>query len=313
MNNIDISMLKEEELRRFYEILPHMDDHEINVLYHYTNINGLKGILEHKKFWVSHAHFLNDKTEINYTLDLSNKVFEEFCEKLPKKKNISGIDFSKKDLTDYLKEYYDAIIESIFHQQNYSIYTLSFCTNGDSNLLWSNYSNNDGYCIQVNYQKLIGYLNKKSEFKDLVNAGRVIYDKQVQKKLLEEIFEKLFVVIKTILNPPFEPSEAIRHIAFLLRQYSIFFKDECFSQEEEFRIAISLPNDFENYLCRVSNGVFIPYIEADFEKDCVEGITVGPKNNMDISIDGLKQFLKLNQFNSIQDKNILKSSIPYRY
>ncbi|WCL64277.1 DUF2971 domain-containing protein [Bacillus subtilis] len=314
MISLDISKFDSELESSIYAILPHLNNN-IDELFHYTNINGLEGILESNKFRVSHAHFLNDKTEINYTLELSNKVFKEFCEKLPEKIKMSGTEceISKKEVIQSLKEYYDAIIKSVFYEPQYSIYALSFCTNSDSNLLWSNYSDNDGYSIKLNYSKFKEHLGKKSEFKKRIHAGLVIYDIEEQKKLLNRLFKFLLIVIKNIFKPHVDPADALTYSYYTLSQYSIFFKDQCFSQEEELRIAITLRNDFDNYKCRVSNGAFIPYIEVDFEKDCVEGITVGPKNNMDITINGLKHFLKLNKYNNIKDADILKSRIPYRY
>ncbi|AZI47257.1 DUF2971 domain-containing protein [Bacillus velezensis] len=323
MRSLDISQLDPELIPSVYETLPHMNNN-IDVLFHYTNIHGLKGIIESNKFWVSHAHFLNDKTEINYTLELSNKVFKEFCENLPEKIEVmsGALVLSKQEAIKDLTKYYDVITNAVFNDSNYSIYALSFCTNSDSNLLWSNYSNNDGYLIKINFLKFRDCLREKTEHKEHIHAGLVIYDMELQKKLLTKLFEFLLRVIKNILyqsvtlsvdQRSVDPADALTYVHYTLTQYSIFFKDQCFSQEEELRIAITLSSNFDNYKCRVSNGAFIPYIEVDFEKDCVEGITVGPKNNMDITINGLKHFLILNKYNHIKDESILKSRIPYRY
>ncbi|MEH7693240.1 hypothetical protein, partial [Bacillus altitudinis] len=43
-------------------------------VHHYTNINGLEGILKEGEFWVSQADFLNDKTEMKYTFDMSKEI-----------------------------------------------------------------------------------------------------------------------------------------------------------------------------------------------------------------------------------------------
>ncbi|MCY8932519.1 DUF2971 domain-containing protein [Bacillus atrophaeus] len=318
-NTMTDETMTDDQLNKLYKFLPHLNDNNIELLFHYTNINGLEGILKYNQFWVSHAHFLNDKTEINYTLNLSNEVFEEYCGNLSEEEcwifSNEGYKekHDKEEIIEHLRDLYNVVVNDVFHQPRYRIYALSFCINSDSNLLWSNYSNNDGYSIQINYPKFKNYLKEKFKYKDYVHSGYVIYDKKVQKKLIEDLLKTLLGIVRNLLKPNLELEKVLLGVYSILSQYSIFFKDECFSQEEEFRIAMVFEDNFDDYSCRISNGAFIPYIEVHFEKDCVEGITVGPKNNMDITINGLKHFLKLNKYNDIQDEKILKSRIPYRY
>lgn len=93
---------------------------------------------------------------------------------------------------------------------------------------------------------------------------------------------------------------------------SIFYKDESFSQEEEFRLTVFSHDNNDNYECRISNGTFIPYIEMDFKNEAVSGVTIGPKNNMDINMEGLRKFLSSKEI-QISDSQIKKSRIPYRF
>lgn len=45
-------------------------------LYHYTNLSGLKGIVENDEFWVTKSDFLNDKSEMVYILETINDVLK---------------------------------------------------------------------------------------------------------------------------------------------------------------------------------------------------------------------------------------------
>ena len=61
-----------------YEYLD--EDIEIEVLktgiiYHYTSVEGVLGILDKSEFWVTKSDFLNDISEINYTFDLFEENF----------------------------------------------------------------------------------------------------------------------------------------------------------------------------------------------------------------------------------------------
>lgn len=314
-------------------------------VYHYTDIHGFKGILENNMFWISHIDFLNDMTEIKYTLKLSREIMISLCEE-------EGLN---QNVTKSILDEYDKMIELYFVENKMNYYSLSFSVNQDSNLLWSNYSQNDGYCIMFDIEKLIKGFEGKGYH---VLYSHVNYDITKQKEILkEQVLINIFNLLK-ILNmdislskedykeffkvafsgdygeeslgalstEAFEKLEEISSPEILAKASamillgalelihccSIFFKDECFSQEEEFRLAIYFPNNKENYKCRISNGTFIPYIEMEFQKDSVSGVTIGPKNNMDINLEGLRKFLELEDIQIATDE-IKKSRIPYRF
>src|SRR5882724_8885709 len=45
-------------------------------LYHYTNAQGLLGMLESKRIWATNSRFMNDPTEIGYAIRLVREVME---------------------------------------------------------------------------------------------------------------------------------------------------------------------------------------------------------------------------------------------
>ncbi|MEC3651400.1 DUF2971 domain-containing protein [Bacillus subtilis] len=270
------------------------------ILYHYTNIYGLEGILKNKEFWVSNASFLNDKTEIRYTLALSREILLKLCEE------------RQIDESEYLS-FFEVFVKSRLEEISLEYYLLSFCTNPDSNLLWSNYSNNDGYNISFKFPDIgVDYQDETGVYPW---SAYVIYDKNEQRKILKEYIERIIEIVDYIGSLETEELEEVIFdrlgvVLGALKLSSLFFKDECFSQEEEFRIAFTKDKDT---FCRISNGAFIPYITAGFKKESVTGITIGPKNNMDITMEGLVQFLNLHEYNHITKDAIRKSCIPYRY
>ncbi|WP_186366035.1 DUF2971 domain-containing protein [Bacillus altitudinis] len=232
-------------------------------VHHYTNINGLDGILKEGEFWVSQADFLNDKTEMKYTFDMSKEIFSSICKE--KKK-----------------------------------------------------SQDDGYSITFKFKELFDGLTQDRNSGDpLPIASKVIYEKSEQKskllKLLSEIIDR-FEDKTNKGNYDVNSDGFIINAITVLEWYSIFFKDECFSQEEEFRIAfLYLRNrDAKIYDCRISNGTFIPYVKIKIDCNSVKGVTIGPKNNMDINKEGLRKFPWKHEYD-LTKVNISKSKIPYRY
>lgn len=298
-------------------IYPVIDKQKIpDEIIHYTDIGGFVGIIDNKELWASHTHFLNDKTEIKYTLNLSKKIFETLCKEKglneeEKNKHLDVFDTIKKKLED-------------INEVNY--FSLSFSINPDSNLLWSNYSKNDGYNIAFNTSRLIKQLDKKQESNEeqsndepeqVLLCSRIFYDRVEQERILTELLTEIFDLLTrqdNLGDIHIEDSEDFLDAIKTLRWFSIFFKDACFAQEEEFRIAFFYNDNYEGYHCRPSSGTFIPYIikKFDIDQKIVAGVTIGPKNNMDINLDGLRKFIKLKRIDLSPDQ-INVSRIPYRY
>ncbi|MEK3801784.1 MULTISPECIES: DUF2971 domain-containing protein [Bacillus] len=283
---------------------------KIKSLYHYTNIYGVEGILKRQEFWLSDANFLNDKNELWYTYNLCEEVISEIC---------------GKSKGNFLDRFNYAIASEDLKKP---VYVMSLTTNSDSNLLWSNYTNNDGYNIILDPKNLFNEL--KLDNYNLLKFP-VIYDKKVQKKIIVELMSKFIGVTMFFQNKldkldhdlsdlrdlSYEWGFQDGVLALLVKAFSIFFKDSCFSQEEEYRIAL-VPKNWKSqcldYSCRVSNGTFIPYLTVPIhDKNAIKGLTIGPKNNMDIAKDGILKFLEVNGYDHLDENSVNKSKIPYRY
>lgn len=291
---------------------------EERILYHYTSGESLKGIIEDEELRITKSEFLNDKGEIKYTHSTILKIIDEFMASNPSEEE-DGF----KSLIER------GIDEEVFLADSY---VMPFSTNKDSNLLWSNYANNDGYNIGFRYPDIEEILNlningSKDKFLDqgaVVLSNNVIYDEDKQKEYLSReiiCMYKIYIYCKKNeqLDKFFEYISKNKVNIFL---HSLFFKASCFKQEEEFRIVI-MPGNKEksanSLKCRFTNGVFIPYFKSSIINNSsgkirlpIESITIGPKNNLDIAENGLRYFLNLNCLDE-ESVKIKKSNIPYRY
>ncbi|KRE13704.1 MULTISPECIES: DUF2971 domain-containing protein [Bacillus] len=262
------------------------------ILYHYTNVYGLEGIMKHKELWVSNADFLNDKTERKYTEKILFNLIEEKLKDNKMKDLIMDTLTIALDMTEF------------------PTYVLSLSINKDSNLLWSNYSQDDGYNISFDFETLeeIGDSLNSSVFK-----SKVIYEEEIHYEALNELADYCVAAFSKSKPNYEELVSEVKVVHTSLQLLASFFKNSSFQQEEEYRIVLIQNTENEHdYECRVSNGTFIPYIKMKFNKNNVKGITIGPKNKMDISEEGLKSFLTLNKFN-VETIEINRSKIPYRY
>ena len=288
------------------------------ILYHYTSGESLKGIIEDKELRITKSEFLNDKGEIKYTHSTIIKIIDEFISDNPAEEEV---EFKKVIQTGIDTEEFLA-----------DSYVMPLSTNKDSNLLWSNYANNDGYNMGFRYPGIEKILNENingnkddaSEQVSVILSSKVIYDEEQQRTFLcKEIIDmyKIYMYCRKTeqLHKFYEYISKSKVNIFL---HSLFFKANCFKQEEEFRVVIMPGNkarNSNNIKCRFTSGVFIPYFKSSIVNNedsknmlPIESITIGPKNNLDIAEDGLRYFLNLNGLG--EDRvEIKKSNIPYRY
>jgi hypothetical protein len=277
-----------------------------DTLYHYTSINGLEGILKGKQFWVSQFDFLNDRTELYYTYDLCKNIIFEMANK-----DLKANALILKFLNPYLFE------------MDEQLYILSLTTNRDSNLLWSNYSNNDGYNIAIDYQRCVEEFKRSEEGKKyIITCNKVVYDKSYQEKLLRRLIGGIFKLVEyyKITDETKEIPQGfkacISTISSSITLLASFFKDTAFSQEEEVRVAFFMdPDHPAEKDFKISNGSFIPFIKMPFSTSgkIIKGVTIGPKNKMDIAEKGMELFLKANGYDYINNNAVIRSRIPYRY
>lgn len=91
---------------------------------------------------------------------------------------------------------------------------------------------------------------------------------------------------------------------FEFEDFLYFIKRDCFTQEKEFRIAITVPDELlpkmagENvYEFRISNGVLIPYIQLNFSEEVVKSITISPTVQSDLVEQSIQDFINYCQYN----------------
>ena len=135
-------------------------------LYHYTNWDGLVGILQSKTLWATHCKFLNDYSEIvlfrNKLISLLLPHVRELCEELIKQSpqfeqyinQIGGLDHVVQHETE-------VFVDAQYGATGDEIYILSFCgqhkdpqinSNGQLSQ-WRGYGTGGGFALVFNTQK----------------------------------------------------------------------------------------------------------------------------------------------------------------
>lgn len=239
--------------------------HEVHKhLYHYTNFDGLRGILESQTLWATHFKGLNDSSEILLLRPrLEDLLFENIREIIREdmKRGYSRRKFWEKHggITSVSRRGAQKLTDDIYKitflgaHDTVPIatpYILSFCKHTGHNdytknngLLsqWRAYGENGGYALVFDTKRLSECLNVEGKYYNYVggNFGDVVYDDESDKFLTE--FADLIISLKE-WTPIFTsgnedpPTEDV--LKFLLSAASRF-KHRGFKEESEVRFSVS--------------------------------------------------------------------------
>src|SRR5262249_50303046 len=86
-------------------------------LFHYTNIQGLLGMLQSNRIWATNCRFMNDPTEMAYAINLVREIIQSVWPK----KDTGGLSKLKDSLSSRLNEF----------ESNAKVYIACFCKAGD--------------------------------------------------------------------------------------------------------------------------------------------------------------------------------------
>jgi hypothetical protein len=197
-------------------------------LYHYTDANGLEGIVRTGKLWATHRKFLNDSSEIGYGYAV---LAEEINKMLLKHQN-------SKVIQAFLLNSLKAVSESI---ETWDLYFTCFCEKDNLLNQWRSYAST-GYAL--------GFSTKHIETEILPRHAerayiltRVIYDVDVQRSLLQELLEKTIDVLYKAYHRQTD-EEGLHYvpgfvgfIRGMAMRYLAYFKHPAFEVEHEWRMS----------------------------------------------------------------------------
>ena len=282
-------------------------------LYHFTDLEALKSIVEKNTLWLTRYDFLNDTKEIKYVTEIFKNNIEVFLDK--------GFKAFIGECLELLDAYFDdrpdgAILSAIKNCIS-NVYVLSTSTKEDNLSLWHYYSGGTGCSIRINTEELLNNIECRNT--SVINKEAQVFKREIE---YTNDFPKsgLIETLQTIYTNDTLGMDKRKFLACVHIIYEgIFTKNPNMSQEEEFRVVVIAGNEseFENNKLtskfRVSKNTFIPYIELSIESQTlIKEICIAPLNKTDIAKKGLKEFLKSMKFD-VSPKRVKVSEIELRY
>ena len=277
-------------------------------LYHYTSLSTLLAIIQNKTIRLSDYRFLNDKQELNYTIEKLRKMVQNqndvFSRKLANVLN--DIAIGKMVLPAEEKRMDDAVF---LRNKKYdlSYYVLSLSEKCDDLAMWQMYAKL-GCCIKFNSQILLEYfhdIRDRHFLKGIINIcyGEILYDEGFD----QHIFN--------IMQAENQISKMDTNLYDLAWRLCLLNKCNSFAYEKEFRVAIPFSSEYlmerENYKFIINDNFIKPQIEFnDFPVDnVIEEIVISPYLNAELTQMGIEELLKSEK---IENVTIRHSDIQIR-
>lgn len=268
-------------------------------LYHYTDLSGLKGIIQNKSLWATHIFFMNDKNESIHGFQCLKNTVESLNPSIFSEQN-------KEQLINAINQY-DIYSKERALSKESQVYNLSFCLENDKLSQWRGYGKEQGVCLEFDKDELLDRFNCLNLN---VVSDEVIY---TEENATVEMNNKIMSFFEKRNSTPSEDGfEMFCQFHNMVGQLIPFFKNQGFIEEREFRIVFTPFNELPDISFRTNNNSLVPYINAPFDKNGkipLKSITIGPAKDKDYTSDGIRFFLDYHGYDNVK---IEYSAIPYR-
>jgi len=252
-------------------------------LYHYTNINGLLGVISNCELWSSDCRFLNDGSELTYAREI---FFNEVSNlNLPTLEDDGlGYVIPGDSLDDF------------------QMYITCFCEEGDLLSQWRAYGKKQGYSLGFDSNLLKGLSDVE------------IFPVQYGITNPQEYFRQ---ELQAARQKSAHPGVSEWHQSLWILPRFARAKNPSFAEEREWRLIVQLDHYKRissdemnlNIKFRTSPLGPISYVINSFPKDCLREIIIGPGPNSRICEQSVRSLLDFYKFGKV---NVRVSKIPYR-
>ncbi len=226
------------------------------LLFHYTNSSGMRGILESSRLWATNYRFLNDASEVAYGMTLFESIAQA---RLTKAENNVVAEFLGRAL--HTANAFDGMFDC---------YIACFCERDDLLNQWRAYAGSGGgYALGLKAKEIgrrWGQLNTTQDFV----LRKVVYDEELQRKLIAEVLNLTSLVLSeatqavSVLDANNLIARCCQFVRTEVADYLFCFKHPAFAVEEEWRLChIVSPGEEEHVLFRDGPYGLTPYVSLD--------------------------------------------------
>ncbi len=289
----------------------------MNMLYHYTSLNGILGILRSNSVWATHASYLNDASEFFHGLSFA--------------KQIAGGIFMEDD---YLAAFGWAVRHALEAVSADDLYVASFSEQADILSQWRGYCPaGAGLCLGFDFTQLKNFCLTRG-----YRLEKCIYEhkKQIQQveALVSRCFERFpkphlsrgeyerldsrgqvdaeFAYRFQTSEGPDKPQAdaAVEWLCTAIAELAPLFKNEGFHEEAEWRVVVNGPREQVKF--RANSSYLAPYVELELLSEAADSalreVIIGPNPNQRRCETSIKMLLVDCGLSGVEVKS---SSLPF--
>lgn len=239
----------------------HSTDDDLQ-LYHYTTIDGLKGIIKNRSLWLTHTSTLNDPTELKYGKEIILNILH------------SEIGNRHEEI---INKFLNSLIGEVnsFDEIMYEAYVACFCKSDNLLSQWRAYGHRGGgynlgftFTSNTKFYQTPDHTEKESH----VILRKIIYDYNKQQKIVTEYISSIISYAKDAVKyfknhdgiPKIWESMAAMEAANILCDLMLSFKNPVFSEENEWRLILVRQSHHkaEQLQFKENENGLIPYFET---------------------------------------------------
>lgn len=291
-------------------------------LYHYTDIGGLKGILDAQQLWGTHVAYLNDSQEFSYGVDSICTIIAEYADFMRehmRAKNAESRDPEEGEDDDFLPKIIMAVHERVQRAQEvledqHGPFVTCFSMYGDDLSQWRGYANG-GFAIRFDTQNLKEHVTQvEGPHDDIKLDGaavkpelhRVEYIPKKQSEVVQQIVQDHIVEIMEFAGkaPLSDIADVQRRLIADLIPVAAAMKHHAFVGEAEQRL---IAHTSETFYTPSRIGL-IPRVRFEFDPQAVTKVIVGPSAMAEVKRLSLKRYMNY----KYPYAEVVPSTVPYR-
>ena len=297
-----------ESLRSHHEFLVQIPP-EDQLIYHYTDLGALSGIIGLHDLWLTNSQYSNDTDESKHGYEIARGEIAAYLRSAKRKRP------KKQRKIDYA-----TTLSSIFESTAMEgFYICCFCDADNLLSQWRSYgANGTGVSIAFDPMEFIQITGADMPL-GLMRLWKVFYKKSRQKR-----------IVKRAINYVWENhageqdvEKLARRAADAIKFFVPTFKNEDFREEKERRLIFTPdPHCSVKPQYRVGRGMLIPYYSIRGLAEAasrgtpsspwplpIRAITVGPTAQKELNVESVTMLLRQNDYTDVE---VTASATPYR-
>ena len=272
-----------------------------DLLYHYTSLDGLRGIMTNRILWATSIHHLNDTQELLHALNLASLAVQAY---------------KPESLTTLQVELGMQMLEYIEKLKSLKLFIASFSEEGDLLSQWRAYCPREGgYSLGFSAPVVLSLAEPQG-----FSLYPCIYDREEQRDLIQFIVGSYLGLLQGIwvsagrATRGLVESAAFYFVGALVRVAPLL-KHPTFFEEREWRLVATIPPVGNSVKSRRAGDSVLPYREIRLagrgsdSGTVIRKIVVGPATELQASVDVIRKVLGAE---GMFESEVVVSASPFR-